>query len=240
MNIYKITNLTNNLIYIGQEKSYNPDYFGSGILIKEAIKILGKHNFKKEIIEYCNCPKDLNTREIFWIRELNARDRDIGYNISPGGSLFPTSPEISKKISDSLKGKYIGVNAFRHGLKLTDEHKKIISEANKSKNKPISVETRDRMSKSRKGIEYSDKTKRMMSEAKIGVKLMDEHKKKISEGLVGHLVSEETKNKLKMGNINVKQKHSRSVDAIIMDEMKSYILIIFPNVLDILMLIGVK
>jgi len=51
VNIYKITNLSNNLIYVGQEKNYNPRYYGSGILIKKAISEFGIENFKKKTIE---------------------------------------------------------------------------------------------------------------------------------------------------------------------------------------------
>lgn len=219
MNVYKITNLLNGLIYIGQEKNYNPNYYGSGILIKEAISEFGIENFKKDIIEYYNGSdyRELNRIEIFWIKELDSRNPKIGYNLSGGGSLFMTSPEISKKISDSLKGKYVGEIAFRHGIKLTDEHKKRISEANKGKNKNITDETRKKMSESRMGIKFTDETKRKMSESKIGVNLRDEHRKKISDGLKGRSVSDESKDKLRISNINKKQKHSKSVDAIRID-----------------------
>ena len=50
MNIYLITNLINNKLYVGREKRYKSDYFGSGKLIIEAIKEFGKENFKKEIL----------------------------------------------------------------------------------------------------------------------------------------------------------------------------------------------
>ena len=50
MNIYLITNLINGKQYIGVEKKYKPEYFGSGKLVKEAIKKFDKENFKKEIL----------------------------------------------------------------------------------------------------------------------------------------------------------------------------------------------
>ena len=150
MNIYKITNLINKKIYIGQEKKFKPEYFGSGLLIKNAIKEFGIENFIKEIIEEnCKDYNELNKREIFWIKKLKSQDPHIGYNISGGGSLFIMNNEIAKKISDALKGKYTGKNSFRHGLKLTEEHKRIIGESNRGKtikNKNITETTRKKMS----------------------------------------------------------------------------------------------
>ena len=46
----------------------NPNYFGSGVAIKKAIKKYGKVNFSKEILE-CgfNSYEDLAKAEIKWI-----------------------------------------------------------------------------------------------------------------------------------------------------------------------------
>lgn len=84
--IYKITNKVNGKSYVGKHETYSvdDDYFGSGKILRIAIKKYGKENFHKEIIEFCDNSKDLCDKEIFWIRETNSFCPN-GYNINSGG-----------------------------------------------------------------------------------------------------------------------------------------------------------
>ena len=83
--IYEIKNNINGKSYVGQfsGKSFEK-YFGSGKLIKSAIKKYGIENFSKIIIEECNSKEELNQREIFWIKELKTIEN--GYNLTEGGT----------------------------------------------------------------------------------------------------------------------------------------------------------
>lgn len=85
MIIYKTINLVNGKIYIGQSIHNRPDYLGSGRLLINAIKKYGKTLFKKEILCECETRKELNEKEKYWIKKLNSRDSNIGYNLSVGG-----------------------------------------------------------------------------------------------------------------------------------------------------------
>ena len=85
MIIYKTTNLVNGKIYIGQDRNNNPNYYGSGKLLKLSIKKYGRENFTKEVLEECINEVHMNEREIYWIAFYDSMDEKIGYNISEGG-----------------------------------------------------------------------------------------------------------------------------------------------------------
>lgn len=83
--VYLTTNLVNNKKYIGVDTKDDPNYFGSGIVIREAIKKYGKTNFKKDILEYNPDKKYLFEREIYWINKYDAVNSNDFYNLSLGG-----------------------------------------------------------------------------------------------------------------------------------------------------------
>lgn len=172
MIIYKTTNLINQKIYVGKDTHNNPNYYGSGKRLKLAIQKYGLENFKKEIIEVCDTLEELNTREKFWIKELNAINE--GYNISLGGdggdtiSNNPRKKEIGKKISESNKGRSIG--------------------------KTNSKETREKISKALKGKFLGNKN------PNYGKNHTDEAKDKIRKKALGRVVSDETRKKLSIKN----------------------------------------
>ena len=105
MQIYKITNLINHKIYIGKDTTSDPNYFGSGLLIKRSISKYGIYNFIKEVIDETDDYLELSKKEIYWISEYDSTKREIGYNISSGGdggdtlSNHPELDLIKEKIS---------------------------------------------------------------------------------------------------------------------------------------------
>lgn len=125
--IYKITNLINNKIYIGQTvdsveyrlqehiwDAYrwerNPNKKFNSRLYPAIIKY-GEHNFKIEVIHAVANPEDLNSLEQYYINQLQARDPKIGYNIAEGGNKPPSrlgwhpSEETRLKQSKVQQGK---------------------------------------------------------------------------------------------------------------------------------------
>lgn len=178
MYIYKTTNLITNKIYIGQHKkklNNNKTYFGSGKLLKEKIKEYGIENFNNEIIEYCNNIDELNEREIFWIKKLDANNKDIGYNITSGGKQKIPSEEFIKRckdvrndiseekkqewyknISETMikKGISKGENNPMYGKEYTKERQEKCAKSkkeNKHKHKYYTTEYKEKQSKQTKG-----------------------------------------------------------------------------------------
>lgn len=87
--IYKITNVKNNKIYVGQSndiyrrfQEHQTKGESSRIPVDIAIQKYGKDSFTYEILEECDIT-ELNEKETFWIKKLNAIEN--GYNCSEGG-----------------------------------------------------------------------------------------------------------------------------------------------------------
>ena len=95
MFIYKITNIINNKIYIGQVynksvqdrfvrhiKEANPY---SRSIVDKAIAKYGKDNFIVEQIDEATSLEELNQKEKYWIKYYNSTNKKIGYNLTSGG-----------------------------------------------------------------------------------------------------------------------------------------------------------
>lgn len=113
--IYKITNLVNNKVYIGQSRNLQSRITRHKYRLKNNEHInkhlqnsynkYGNDSFKYEIIEYCE-ENILNERECHWILHFNSHNRLYGYNNmipNPNESKFYHSDETKQKISEKSK-----------------------------------------------------------------------------------------------------------------------------------------
>lgn len=129
--IYKITNLLNNKIYVGQTiqkvkrrwKSHCcMNNCNNGMPIVRAIKKYGKSNFSFEVLEENVQQEKLNNREIHYIKLFNSNARKLGYNVGDivKGKIVATE-EVRKIMSDTMKRTHktlkMKIIARNNGLK---------------------------------------------------------------------------------------------------------------------------
>jgi group I intron endonuclease len=118
MFIYKITNLINNKVYIGQTRTKYPLGRWSAHKNKlnnethknphllSAWQKYGPEIWSFEIVTTAHSLTELNELEIKYIHQFNSLNPQFGYNIASGGqSHFTLSEEAREKIRKSSKGR---------------------------------------------------------------------------------------------------------------------------------------
>jgi group I intron endonuclease len=176
--VYKTINITNDKIYIGKRytKNLNDGYLGSGIHIKRAVKKYGKNNFYREIVEFCKNKRQLNEREIFWIAELDARNPNIGYNVSRGGdgaNLEHLTEESKKKIGEKNRINNLGEKNGMFGKHHTEESKQKsrlshLGQPSGMKGKHHKEESKEKTRKTLTGRKQARETGEKRSKSMIG------------------------------------------------------------------------
>lgn len=148
--IYKITCLVNEKVYIGQtirdiNKRFNEHSTKTSTsLIHRGIKKHGKENFKIEELAVCFTQEDLNFAEKLAIQVFNSI-HPHGYNLDSGGGAQGSPHQLTRnKISKANKGKLAGDKNPRYGVPLPEETKRkmIISKTGKK----LSEEHKKKMS----------------------------------------------------------------------------------------------
>lgn len=182
--IYKIENLVNKKIYIGQT-TQNPrkrhihhfNYLKTNGHVnphlQRAFNKYGESNFKFSVITWAKNQNELNKLEMYYMEKYDVLNPEKGYNLREGGSQGRLSEETKLKMSISTRkfyennpGIFKGKNNPRYGKKHSLETRMKISESHKGKTH--SLETRQKISKSRKGIKLSLEHRLKISKAQRG------------------------------------------------------------------------
>ena len=133
--VYKITNIQNNKVYIGQTirpieqrfKRHIADAMNGSLdtHLARAIRKYGPDNFKLSLICSCKSQKELCEQEQYWIRYYNSVQE--GYNETDaiskcGGNTYQSkTPEEMKIIADKIrKTKLGGKNPNARQVKMID------------------------------------------------------------------------------------------------------------------------
>lgn len=104
--VYLITNNINNKKYIGssRKKTVDPQYYGSGKRIKDAIKKYGVENFTREIL--WEGEGDARDIETYWLKHFDASSNSQFYNMTNdarGNNLH--KEETKRTVSEKLTGR---------------------------------------------------------------------------------------------------------------------------------------
>lgn len=200
--IYMWTNKLTGDIYVGQSINlrkrflnyFNLNYLSrrNELIISRAIIKYGYSNFSVTILEYCDkC--ELDVREQHYFDTLNPQ-----YNIQKvaGGSSkgLILSEETKNKISQALKGVYIGDKSYWYGRSMSAATKEIMSSTRKGELNPLygkshSEASKELMRQKALGRKYSEETKLLMSSKRGNP--VNIYEKCTSEGfqLIGSFVS---------------------------------------------------
>lgn len=153
--LYKITNIIDGKLYIGQTVDPNNRWKkhrfnakqvrvkkGTTMYIHNAMAKHGLDNFIFEVIGCCRSQDDANYTEAELIKQYDSLWSGYGYNVAAGGQSSPKSEETKKKLSEYWKQWYLDhpeqkqiiaerQRKFMTGRKASDEHRQAISEAHK-------------------------------------------------------------------------------------------------------------
>ncbi len=163
--IYIIRNEANGKVYVGQSSDVTGRLKGHKRLLsrgvhfnphlQHAFTLYGESFFSFSEVETVNRDM-LDSKEIAWISYYNSCNPDFGYNVASGGMSFSHSEETKLKISRAGIGRKLGppsdsarakMRAAKLGRKLTEEHKKKISESGKGKPHNWSAQSRASVSR---------------------------------------------------------------------------------------------
>jgi group I intron endonuclease len=166
--VYLLENKINKKCYIGKHKGKLDDnYYGSGTLIRKAIKKYGKFAFEKILLGQCNTEEEADLIEKEFIKLYDAAKDKNFYNITEGGTGGNTLKNLSKedlekrkvKIRKSLKTLYF--ENKQHFKKIKSDRMKQVR-----KNKNIEEQRIKKLKKTISG--YSIETKNKIYESRTG------------------------------------------------------------------------
>ena len=174
--IYKLTNLEDGKVYVGQTNNLdirkNRHFYDlkknkhHNKFLQNSYNKYGEENFIFECVEITD---NLDERELYWINEYGGINSELNYNLKD-----PLTSDFSDYLKVEIKKSMSGENNPNYGNKWSEEQKEKLSKERKG----LTLEVRV-------GKEKSDLAKEKMSKTRTGGKHTEEHKNKIREANLG-------------------------------------------------------
>lgn len=191
--VYKIINKVNGKFYIGSHitNDLNDGYFGSGTLLKRAIKKHGSENFVKQILQIYDNEIDARKKEGQYLKQI-FKNNVVTYNLLANvkGS-YGCSEQTRNKMS-VIRKEFFAQNpqaqlAFRKSYKKTGYGDK----------NPFY------------GKHHSQETKQKLRQIRTGSKNSQESKNKISLGLKKYYSNIQNRQKLSQSHKGIKHIYTK-------------------------------
>lgn len=116
--VYCVTNTINNKYYIGSHCGSNPNYRGSGVLLKAAYAKYGYDAFVFEVLFYCD---DYQEQEGLLLRALGATQDPQMYNLVDDGCGGSRGRVIKDSTREKLRLAKLGTKNPEHSKRMTGE-----------------------------------------------------------------------------------------------------------------------
>lgn len=176
--VYKITNMVNKKVYIGQTDRLNQrerEHFYKlernehhNQFLQKSYNKYGKENFIFEVLEESD---NLNECELHWINNYGGINSELNYNLKD-----PTSKEWSNYVKVKQSKATLGENNPNYGNKWSEEQKEKLSKMKKGKTleeligKEKAELVKQKMSNSQKGRKHTEEVKEKIRQSNIGEK----------------------------------------------------------------------
>ena len=184
----------NGKVYVGisQQELERRWQRGAGYLkrtyVRKAIDKYGWDSITSEVLFDNLSEQEACQKEIDLIKHYKSTDNEFGYNVSNGGNVAGKhSDETIQKIRESK----IGAKNPMYGKASNEKQLAALAKMRMhNKGKPLSEETKQKLSIALKGRKLSEETKRKIALAHTGMKLSEEARANLSKARKGIKFSE--------------------------------------------------